>query len=92
MVVCEVSPDKDGPNCTRITIGSNHICYPGDVGTNTSLLELLKLLLNNVLSWKGVRYSSIDLKIFYLDTPLPKPKYICIKITDIPDEFINNTS
>ncbi len=42
MVVCEVRPDKDDSNCTQITIGSNHICYPGDVGTNTALLELLK--------------------------------------------------
>ncbi len=52
MVVCEVRPDKDNPNCTRITIGGNHICYPGNVGTKTALLELLKLLLNSVLSQK----------------------------------------
>jgi hypothetical protein len=31
MVVCEVHPEKDNPNCTRITIGGNCICYPGDV-------------------------------------------------------------
>ncbi len=52
MVVCEVRPDKDNPNCTRITIGGNCICYPGNVGTNTASLELLKLLLNSVLSQK----------------------------------------
>ncbi len=50
MVVCEVRPDKDDPNHTQITIGGNHICYPGNVGTNTASLELLKLLLNSVLS------------------------------------------
>ncbi len=49
MVVCEVHPEKDDPNCTRIIIGANCICYPGDVGTNTASLELLKLLLNIVL-------------------------------------------
>ncbi len=50
MVVCEVQPDKHAPNCTRIIIGGNRICYPGNVGTNTASLELLKLLLNSVLS------------------------------------------
>ncbi len=50
MVVSEVRPDKDDPDCTRITIGGNCICFPGNVGTNTALLELVKLLLNSVLS------------------------------------------
>jgi hypothetical protein len=51
MVICEVCPDKDNPNCTQITIGGNRICYPSNVGTNTALLELLKLLLNSILFW-----------------------------------------
>ncbi len=50
MIVCEVCPDKDDTNRKQITIGGNRICYPGDVGTNTASLELLKLLLNSVLS------------------------------------------
>jgi hypothetical protein len=89
MVVCEVRPDKDDPDCTRITIGGNRICYPGDVGTNTASLELLKLLLNSVLLLKGAHCSSIDLKNFYLDMPMPKPEYICNKTSDIPNKFID---
>ncbi len=88
MVVCEVWPDKDDLDCTRITIGGNHICFPGDVGTNTASLELFKLLLNSVLLRKGARFSIIDLKNFYLDTPMPDPEYVRIKISNIPAEFI----
>ena len=88
LVVCEVRPEKDDPDRTRITIGGSRICYPGDVGTNTASLELVKLLLNSVLSRKGARFSTIDLKNFYLDTPMPDPEYVRIKMTDIPDEFI----
>jgi hypothetical protein len=88
MVICEVHPEKDDPDCTRITIGSNRICYPGNVGTNTASLELVKLLLNSVLSRKGARFSTIDLKNFYLDTPMPDPEYVSIKLSDIPDKFI----
>ncbi len=57
-VVCEVCPEKDDPDRTRIIIGGNRICYPGDVGSNMALLELVKLLLNSVLSRKGARFST----------------------------------
>jgi hypothetical protein len=92
MVVCEVRPNKNDPDRTRITIGGRRICYPGDVGTNTVSLELFKLLLNSVLSRKGARFSSINLKNFYLDTPMPDPEYVRIKIADISAEFIGSTS
>ncbi len=73
LVVCKVRPEKDDPNRTRITIGGSRICYLGNVGTNTASLELVKLLLNSELSCKGACFSSIDLKNFYLDTPMPDP-------------------
>ena len=59
------------------------------MGTNTAALELVKLLLNSVLSHSGTRFSSINLKNFYLDTPMPEPEYVCIKISNILDKFIN---
>eukprot|EP00804_Cyclotella_cryptica_P017134 CCRYP_003352-RA/>CCRYP_003352-RA protein AED:0.42 eAED:0.42 QI:0/-1/0/1/-1/1/1/0/165 len=49
-VVCKVRPEKSDPDCTCITIGGNRICYPGDVGTKTAPLELVKLMINSVLS------------------------------------------
>ena len=49
-VVCTFHPDKADPNRTRITIAGQNIKYPGDVGTKTASLDLLKLLLNSVLS------------------------------------------
>jgi hypothetical protein len=50
LIVCKVHPEKDDPNRTQITIGGSQICYPEDVGTNTASLELVKILLNSVLS------------------------------------------
>jgi hypothetical protein len=88
MVVCEVRPEKDDPDRTRITIAGTRICFPGDVGTNTASLELVKLLPNSVISRKGARFSTIDLKNFYPDTPMPDPEYVGIKILDILAEFI----
>jgi hypothetical protein len=59
----------------------------GNVGTNMALLELI-ILLNSMLSCKGARFSCIDLKNFYLDTPMPDSEYVRVKISDIPAEFI----
>ena len=87
-VVCDIRPDKDDPNRTRITIGANRICYHRDVGTNTASLELIKLVLNSVLSRKGARFSTIDLKIFYLNTPMSEKEYVCINLATIPEEFV----
>ena len=52
-VLCEVREDKDDENCTKTIIGGNLICYPGNAGTNTASLELIKLMLNSVISRKG---------------------------------------
>ncbi len=87
-VVCEVREGKVDKNRTRITVGGNLICYPGDAGTNTALLELIKLMLNSVISRKGPWFACIDMKNLYLDTPMEDPEYVRIKITDIPEEFI----
>jgi hypothetical protein len=73
----------------RITIGSNNITYPGDVGTPTGSIELVKLLINSVLSQCNAWLATMDLKNFYLNTPLNEPEYIRIKLADIPQEFID---
>ena len=55
--VCEVCPHKEDPDRTRITFGGNHIIYPGDVETPTASLELIKLILNSVLSRPGSKFA-----------------------------------
>jgi hypothetical protein len=91
IVVCELRLEKDDPDHTRITISGNCICFPGDLGTNTASLKLVKLLLNSVLSCPGARFSSINLKNFYLDTPMPDPKYIRIKLLAFWQNLLKNT-
>ena len=51
--VCTFRPDKSDPNQTSITITGQNIKYPGNVGTKSASLDLVKLLLNSVLSRKG---------------------------------------
>ena len=43
MVVCEVRPQKEDPNQTRIIVAGSRICYPDDISTPTGYLDLVKL-------------------------------------------------
>eukprot|EP00804_Cyclotella_cryptica_P010308 CCRYP_012223-RA/>CCRYP_012223-RA protein AED:0.11 eAED:0.15 QI:0/0/0/1/0/0.5/2/0/935 len=88
-VVCKVRPEKNDPNRTRITIGGNRICYPGDVGTKTAPLELVKLMINSVLSRTNAKFCTFDIANFYLGTPLDRPEYVRIRLDDFPQEFID---
>ena len=60
------------------------------MGTPTAYLYLFKLIINNVLSQRGSRYATFDIKDSYLGTPLNQPKYVKIKLSDIAQEFIYN--
>jgi hypothetical protein len=47
----------------------------------------VKLHLNSVISTKNTRYCTIDLKDFYFNTPMDQPKYMLMKISDLPPNF-----
>ena len=82
--VCEVCQQKENPNRTRITIEGNQICYTGVTGNNTKSLELLNLLITSVLSLKDYKFSSFNVKNFCFGTPIDRPEYVKIKLSDIP--------
>ena len=87
--VCKVRPEKvDEPNRTRLTVGGNLINYPFEVGTPTADLLLAKILFNSVISTKNARFMTIDIKNFYLNTPMQRYEYIKLKLSDIPTEVI----
>ncbi len=65
-VVCEIHEGKDDKNCTRITVAGNLLFYPGNAGTHTASLDLIKLMLNNVILLKGAQFSTINVKFFTL--------------------------
>ena len=86
--VCTVRTEKKDPNRTRATMGGNLINYPEDVGTPTANLLLIKIFLNSVISTRGAKFAGADLANFYLMTPLKRPEYAKIKLSDIPEEVI----
>ena len=69
-------------------MGGNLINYPDDVGTPTANLLLIKIFLNSVTSMPGAKFANADMSNFYLMTPLKQTEYAKIKLSDIPEEVI----
>ena len=59
-----------------------------DVSAPTSDMTIEKILFNSVIYTPGARFIKIDLKNFYLKTPLPNRRYMKMKIYILPDEII----
>jgi hypothetical protein len=86
--VCNIPTEKKDPHQTRATMGGNLINYPEDVGTPSANLLLIKIFLNSVISTRGAKFAGAGPANFYLMTPLKRPKYAKINLSDIPEEVI----
>jgi hypothetical protein len=74
--------------CTRLTTGGNRNNYPDDCGTPTADMTLLKILVNSIIPTPNAKCIMMDIKDFYLNTPMKRPDYMRLKITDIPNDVI----
>jgi hypothetical protein len=86
--VCEYKPNTTDQERTRFTMGGDKINYPGNCATSTGNLTLFKIMLNSVISTQGARFMTLDIKNFYLNTPMEQYKYVHIKLDGIPEETI----
>eukprot|EP00804_Cyclotella_cryptica_P013333 CCRYP_005110-RA/>CCRYP_005110-RA protein AED:0.26 eAED:0.28 QI:0/0/0/1/1/1/4/0/679 len=86
--VCTIRPEKKEPNRTRLVVGGDRINYPGEVATPTADMLAAKILFNSVISTAKARFMTMDISNFYLNTPLKRPEYIRMKLSDIPEEII----
>ena len=50
---------------------------------------MAKILFNRVISTKGAKLITIHISNFYLNSPLPCPEFIKIKLSNIPKEIID---
>ena len=80
--------EKGDPYCTHLTVGGNLIVYPGDCGTPTVDLLTVKLLLNSVISTPDAKFITIDIKDFYLNTPMDRFEYMKLKLSNLPEDFV----
>ena len=63
----------------RGTAGGDRIHYDGPTKANTASMSTVKILLQSVVS-DNANWMTLDIKDFYLMTPLPRPEYIRIPL------------
>ena len=86
-IVVDYRPQKPDFNQVRITAGGNLIKYPGELTTRTADLTTSKVSRNSVLSIQDEKYMCIDIKNFYLGTPLDRYDYMRIPLTMFPEHM-----
>jgi hypothetical protein len=87
-IVCDYQSEKKDSYRTHITMGGNLINYPDDCGTPTADLLTVKLMLNSVISMPNAKFMTIDIKDFYLMTPIDWYEYFCMKLELFPPNII----
>jgi hypothetical protein len=87
-IVVDYRPQKADPNRTRLTVGGDRVEYPYDVSTPTADLVTAKLLFNSVISTDGAKFLTIDIKNFYLNTPMERYEYMRMSYDILPREII----
>ena len=71
-IVCVYRSEKKDPYRTRITMGGNLVNYPDDCGTPTADLLTVKLMFNSIISTPNAKFMTINIKDFYLMTPMDR--------------------
>ena len=89
--VCTHRPKKPEPWRIRIVVGGDKLHCPYDTGSPAAGLLETKLLLNSVISdaVNGARFFSIDLKDFFLASPMLEKEYMRMHIRHIPADIRN---
>jgi hypothetical protein len=91
LITCSIRPEKvDEPNRTRLVAGGDRVHYPFDAGTPTVNLLTVKLLINSVILTPGAKIFTMDIKNFYLCTPMTWYKYMRLKLADMPEDIIEH--
>ena len=86
--ICDYRPHKSEPYRIRLTVGGDRLDCPDDTSSPAASLLETKLLLNSTVSdaHLGARFMTMDLKDFFLATPMARSEYMRIHSKYFPPE------
>jgi hypothetical protein len=70
-------------------MGGNLVNYPNNCGTPTTDLFTVKLMFSSIISTPNAKFMTINIKDYYLMTPMDHYKYFRIKLEFFPQDIIN---
>ncbi len=89
LITTLIRPEKlDEPKRTRLVAGGDRVHYPGYAGTPTTDLLTIHLLLNSIISTPNTKFMTMDIKDFYLNTPMARYEYMQLWIAGMPEDVI----
>ena len=88
--VCDYRPLKLEQYRVRLVVGGDKLFYDDDVSSPAASLLETKILINSVISdaKKGARFLTCDIKDFFLATPMSRPEFMTVHISNFPDDII----
>jgi hypothetical protein len=70
-------------------VGGDRLDYSGDVATSMADITTFKIIINSTLSNKdAAMMMMIDIKNYYIGTPLPRFEYIKMPLSRFPKEIV----
>jgi hypothetical protein len=87
-LVCDDKPNKTENERVRLTFCGDRLDYTGNVETSTADITTFKILISSTLSTEDAEMIMMDIKNYYLGTPLPIYEYMHLPLSIIPDEII----
>jgi hypothetical protein len=75
-IVCDYKPHKTEKEQVRLTVVRDRLDYSGDVSTSMADITTFKILINSTLSTADAAMMTMDIKNYYIGTPLPRFEYM----------------
>jgi hypothetical protein len=87
-IVCDYKPHKKEKERVRLTVGGDRLNYSGDVATSTADITTFKILINSTLSTENADMMMMDIKDYYLETPLSRFEYMKMLLSRFPEDIV----
>jgi hypothetical protein len=88
-IVCDYKPHKTEKERVRLTMGGDRLDYSGDVATSTVDITTFRILVNSTLSASDAEMMMMDIKNYYVGTPLPRFEYMKMLLSRFPEEIVD---
>jgi hypothetical protein len=69
-------------------VGGDILDYSGDVATSMANITTFKILINSTLSTEDAAMMMMDIKKYYMGTPLPRFEYMKMLLSRFPEEIV----
>jgi hypothetical protein len=86
--ICDYKPHKKEKEHVRLTVGGDRLNYSGKIATYTADITTFKILISRTLSTEDAAMMMVDIKNYYLGTPLPQFEYMKMLLSRFSEELV----